>query len=366
MNTCGMQLSVYELIYIYVDGFCINCFCSMIGKLQGSLPPMTPEEWNAEFERYKSFPEYQQRKSMDVEEFKSIYFWEYSHRMLGRSVGLVFLLPFTYFSAKKMIPRHLYGRLATLFGLGGLQGAIGWWMVKSGLNNADLQHRLEKNQEIRVSAYRLATHLSMAFVTYGLLLWTGLDTVNLFKMKEYVAEKAALLTKEQVKKFVRVRQLALAQGGLVLATAISGAFVAGNDAGLAYNTFPKMGDHWFPPMETLTELTPLYRNFFENTATVQMDHRILALSTFTSIWALYLPLKLSKSSLLGLKAFPRLTQVSLTALTHASLLQVGLGIATLLNYVPLGLAVAHQAGSVLVLTCSAFFVHSLKFIKYLK
>jgi len=340
-------------------------FCSL-GKLQGSLPPTNPAEWEAEFDRYKTFPEWKQRQSMEIEEFKSIYFWEYSHRMLGRSVGVMFLLPFAFFSARKMIPRRLYGRLGMLFSLGGLQGAIGWWMVKSGLNNNDLQHRIEKNQEIRVSAYRLATHLSMAFVTYGLLLWTGMDTVNPMKLKEYVQEKAASLTKEQVKKFVRVRQLALAQGGLVLATAISGAFVAGNDAGRAYNTFPKMGDGWLPPLDTLTELTPVYRNLFENTATVQMDHRLLALSTFTSIWALYLPLKLSKSNLLNLKAFPRLTQVSLTALTHASLLQVGLGVATLLNYVPLGLAVAHQAGSVLVLTCSTIFIHSLKFIKYLK
>lgn len=334
-------------------------------KVQGSLPPMTPEEWEKEFERYKTFPEWQQRQSMTVDEFKGIYFWEYSHRMMGRAMGLVFALPFTFFAARKMIPRHMYGRLGTLFGLGGLQGLVGWWMVKSGLDERLVQNRLDLRQEIKVSAYRLAAHLSMAFVTYGLLIWTGLDTINPFKIKNFIAEKASTLSREQISKFVRVRQLSIAQGALVLGTAISGAFVAGNDAGRAYNTFPKMGDTWFPDTETLFELQPLYRNFFENTATVQMDHRLLALTTLTSIWGLYLPLRFGKGTL-SYKMLPRFTQVSLTAMTHASLVQVGLGVAALLHYVPMGLAVAHQAGSVLVLTCSTAFIHSLKFVKYLK
>ena len=138
-------------------------------KLQGSLPPVTSEQWNTEFERYKTFPEWQQRQSMTIDEFKFIYFWEYGHRMMGRFIGLAFVGPFLYFSYKKMIPRSLYPRLGILFTLGGTQGLVGWWMVKSGLNVDPSQKK-----EIRVSPYRLATHLGLAFTTYTLLLWTGI------------------------------------------------------------------------------------------------------------------------------------------------------------------------------------------------
>ena len=153
-------------------------------KLQGSLPPLTLDQWSKEFERYKTFPEWKQRQNMTLDEFKFIYFWEYGHRMMGRFIGLAFVGPFAYFSYKKMIPRSLYPRLGLLFSLGATQGLIGWWMVKSGLN-------LDPNQrkEIRVSPYRLATHLSFAFTTYVLLLWTGLNIYNcnclIFRFQTY-------------------------------------------------------------------------------------------------------------------------------------------------------------------------------------
>lgn len=307
----------------------------------GSLPPVSDTQWTQEFNRYKLFPEYKQRQNMTLNEFKFIYFWEYGHRMLGRFVGVFFTLPFIYFNIKKMIPLYLNKRLLLIFSLGGLQGLIGWWMVKSGLDNNLLQHRIEKNQEIRVSAYRLATHLSMAFITYKLLILTGIESLTFHNLKDLIIEKMKVFNKEQLNKLIKIRQYSLFQSGLILTTAISGAFVAGNDAGLAYNTFPKMGDDYIPDKETLFCLTPIYRNFFENTATVQLDHRILALSTLTSIWSLYLPMRLSKMNI-NYRLLPRLTQISLTALAHASAVQVMLGIATLLNYVPISLAIAHQ------------------------
>lgn len=346
-------------------------------SITGSLPPMSKEEWAEEFERYKTFPEFASRPNMDVEEFKSIYFWEYSHRMLGRFVGILFVVPFTYFSVRKMIPKRLYGRLGLLFSLGGAQGLVGWWMVKSGLDNGLVKDRLDNNQEVRVSSYRLATHLTMAFTTYVALLWTALDCINPLKIKDFA--QSVVLTKNQISRFVGLRRVALLNGGLIFCTAVSGAFVAGNDAGRAYNTFPKMieadeatpNGAWFPDKEVLTELTPVYRNLFENTATTQMNHRILALTTLTSIWSTYLPWRLSKNkpitpNNLTYKSLPRLAQVGLTAMAHVSAVQVGLGIATLLNYVPTTLAVMHQAGSVLVLTMGTVFVYSLKFVKYLK
>lgn len=142
-------------------------------KFQGRLPPMSASEWEAEFENYKKYPEWQQRKNMTIDEFKFIFFWEYGHRMFGRVIGLAYTLPLAYFMANGTIPRHLYGRMVTLLGLGGAQGLVGWWMVKSGLD-------VDPNQkkEIRVSPYRLATHLGFAFTTYTLLVWTGSSIIN--------------------------------------------------------------------------------------------------------------------------------------------------------------------------------------------
>lgn len=300
-------------------------------KLQGSFPPMNDEEWQKEFDRYKTFPEWQQRKSMTIGEFKYIYFWEWGHRMLGRTVGLAFTVPALYFAARGMIPRHLYPRLALLFGLGGGQGLIGWWMVKSGLD-------MDPNQkkEIRVSPYRLATHLSMAFTTYGLLVWTGLDLLHPASQMKKIASS---LSDDVLAAAKRSRRFNLHNLGLVAITVLSGAYVAGNDAGRAYNTFPKMGDEWIP--EGILDMTPVWRNFVENTATVQFDHRILALSTLTAVSVGYMG---AKKALQGayFKAIPAGTRLAYHAAMGMAWTQVGLGISTLLLYVPISLAAVHQ------------------------
>eukprot|EP01031_Cornospumella_fuschlensis_P034890 gene34890-42251_t len=150
-------------------------------SLQGKLPPLNEEEWLAEFERYKQFPEWQQRRSMTLSEFKFIFFWEYAHRMLGRGIGVAFALPALYFVARGHVPKHLHRRLLLLLGLGGGQGLVGWWMVRSGLEVDPAQRK-----EIRVSPYRLAAHLALAFTTYTTLLWTALDAF------QFAAQRQAL------------------------------------------------------------------------------------------------------------------------------------------------------------------------------
>lgn len=302
-------------------------------KVHGSLPPMTEKAWEEEFERYKQFPEWQQRKSMTMGEFQTIYAWEYGHRMFGRVVGAAFVLPLAYFGARgRLKPVAPY---ATLLGLGATQGLVGWWMVKSGLE-ADP----ETKKEIRVSPYRLATHLGLAFTTYSLLVWTGLDV--LYKSAPAISPPPPRL----------LRPLAATSCGLVFATAMSGAFVAGNDAGRAYNTFPKMDGQWIP--DGIATLQPLYRNLAENTATVQFDHRLLAtasttavvslLATAAPVWSTLPPTFRQAAKLMGL----------------ALAAQVSLGISTLLLYVPTNLAAAHQLGSLLLLTTTIKAAHALR------
>ncbi len=332
-------------------------------KLQGTLPPMTPEAWEVEFERYKQYPEWQQRKSMTMDEFKWIFFWEYGHRMMGRSLGFAFAGPLMYFVARGMIPRHMYGRMTLLFGLGGAQGLIGWWMVKSGLSKETIIG-LESNKEIRVSPYRLATHLSMAFTTYGLLLWTGLEVLKPTKATvESVVMKngANSLTPELLKYTRKLRGMSAVNLALVATTVLSGAYVAGNDAGRAYNTFPKMGDEWVP--EGLWTLEPKWRNLVENTATVQFDHRVLALTTLSSIATMFYTAKTAMQGQVWNKVLPRYTQVMMHSAAGMAVVQVGLGISTLLLYVPLELAATHQLGSLVLLTFSTAALHSLKFAR---
>mmetsp|Transcript_44219 Transcript_44219/g.32209 ORF Transcript_44219/g.32209 Transcript_44219/m.32209 type:complete len:452 (+) Transcript_44219:40-1395(+) len=322
-------------------------------KVQGSLPPMNDEEWKREFDRYKTFPEWQQRKSMTIDEFKYIFYWEWGHRMLGRAVGLAFVIPGVYFGARGMIPRHLYPRLGVLFGLGGAQGLIGWWMVKSGLEVDPSQKK-----EIRVNPYRLATHLAMAFTTYGLLVWTGLDLLHpASRMKEI----ASSLTTETLAFAKKSRRFQLHNLGLVALTVLSGAYVAGNDAGRAFNTFPKMGDEWIP--STILEMTPVWKNFMENVATVQFDHRILALSTLGAVSLGYA--KASKAlSGTFLSNVPLATRALYRATMGMAWVQVALGISTLLMYVPISLASIHQGGSLVLLTLVTALSHSLSFAKY--
>ncbi|KAF0896061.1 hypothetical protein E2562_018178 [Oryza meyeriana var. granulata] len=223
-------------------------------KFTGSLPPMSDEEWQLEFEKYKLSPEYKRvNKGMSLEDFKFIYWMEYGHRMWGRALGFLFSVPFAYFIAKGYVTCQLGLRLLALFALGAGQGLIGWWMVKSGLEEPASEY-----VQPRVSPYRLATHLTSAFVIYCGILWTALSVV----MPEPPAGSM-----NWVNSAAKIKKLAIPVSAVVGITAISGAFVAGNDAGHAYNTFPKMGDTWIP--EDVFTMEPFIRNFFENTSTVQ-------------------------------------------------------------------------------------------------
>ena len=331
-------------------------------KPLGSLPPMNEEEWETQFTRYKQFPEYEQRKSMTLEEFQYIYYWEWGHRMLGRGVGVCFAAPWAYFAARGKIPPGFSNRMRVLFAMGGTQGLVGWWMVKSGLG----EERRGDRKEIRVSPYRLSAHLCMAFSTYSLLLWTGLGILQF--PNDHAAEKNAIskllelsksLSKSAISYASRIRGGAIVVSSLTALTIASGAFVAGNDAGNAYNTFPKMNGQWIPKDDMIDqELSPTYRNAFENTAMVQWNHRVLGTSTALSAIAL------TGVGLFHPAARSALTpQVSrgLTLLGGVAVGQMSLGIATLLNYVPIGLAAAHQLGSLVVLSSGIYVVHSLRY-----
>eukprot|EP00535_Pseudo-nitzschia_heimii_P009195 CAMPEP_0197173380 /NCGR_PEP_ID=MMETSP1423-20130617/340_1 /TAXON_ID=476441 /ORGANISM="Pseudo-nitzschia heimii, Strain UNC1101" /LENGTH=420 /DNA_ID=CAMNT_0042622195 /DNA_START=135 /DNA_END=1397 /DNA_ORIENTATION=+ len=323
----------------------------------GTLPPITREEWEVEFTRYKTSPEWQQRKNMTMSEFKFIYGWEYGHRMLGRAVGLAFVLPWTYFTAKKLIPRGYQKRMIGLLAMGGTQGLVGWWMVKSGLGN----DRFGDRNEIRVRPVRLTAHLSMAVATYGALLWTGLDILGLPHKKTMADRASKLFSVESLRQASRLRNGSILVTSLTGLTIVSGALVAGNDAGRAYNTFPKMDDEWIP--SEIVELSPWYRNFKENTAMVQFNHRVLGVSTAVAALGL---VGLSLASPGKAKAAAFITpqvRAGVYAIGTTALGQTLLGITTLLQYVPLSLAAAHQVGSIVVFSSGIYLTHSLRFAR---
>jgi len=289
----------------------------------GTLPPLDEADWQAQFEKYKTSPEFQQRNfSMSLEEFKGIFWWEYGHRLLGRTVGAVFLLPFLWFFARGAVRGALAWRLLAIFALGGLQGAVGWLMVKSGLVD-----------DPRVSSIRLAAHLGMAFVIYAAILWTALDLVA----PAWPRSRDALLRS--------ARALAV----LVFVMALTGALVAGIHAGYAYNTFPTMDGNWIPPEVLLIE--PWWKNFIYNMATVQLDHRILALVIVVFAWTLWAFVQRT-SFVGGQRAWAHALAIAVT-------LQAAAGIATLLWRVPVPLAALHQAGALALFTCALGLAHSL-------
>jgi len=294
----------------------------------GTFPPLSQNDWEVVFEKYHQTPQYQKvNQGMSLEEFKGIFWWEYFHRLLGRVIGLAFFIPFVYFVARKGIDRPLGLKLAGIFLLGGLQGAMGWYMVKSGL--VDNPH---------VSQYRLTAHLGLAFVIYATMLWVALGL--LFPASASQGDD----------RLRSLRQFSLALTSLIFIMVLSGGFVAGIRAGLAYNTFPLMNGHFIPPEIFILE--PWYRNFFDNMATVQFDHRMIA-------WmlAFLVPLFWFKSRQLPLPASTRLACNLLLAMLAV---QISLGIATLLLVVPLPLAAAHQGGAVLLFTAALWVNHKLR------
>jgi cytochrome c oxidase assembly protein subunit 15 len=298
--------------------------------ISGVLPPQGESGWEAEFARYRQSPEYQKvNLGMTLTEFKFIFWFEYAHRLLGRALGLVFLLPFLYFLIRAKIERALLPRLIFVFLLGGLQGLLGWYMVKSGL--IDNPH---------VSQYRLAAHLTVAVAAYGYMFWLALGLLG----RPPVPVASTHLRTSTLK------GIALLVTPLVVFTMLSGAFVAGLKAGLAYNTFPKMGDVWIPA--GLFVLDPFYRNFFENIVTVQFQHRVLAMLVLSSVVMLWFLARRHAPS--------QGTRIGSHLLLAMTLLQLGLGITTLLLYVPIPLAAAHQANALFVFTVALYLNHTLQ------
>jgi cytochrome c oxidase assembly protein subunit 15 len=297
--------------------------------VMGFVPPMNQAEWERVFSLYQASPEYQKINiGMDLDGFKRIYWFEFAHRVLGRTIGIVFLLPLLYFMVSGMLRRPLVPKLLAMFVLGGMQGLLGWYMVKSGL--MDNPH---------VSQYRLTAHLTLALVIYAYMFWIALGLLLDTGREAVVTASAGL------------RLSAGLLGLLVLVTIMSGGFVAGLKAGYVYNTFPLMGGRWIP--ETMLLQDPLWRNFFENMATVQFDHRVLAILTFLGISAYWL---VARRSIKTAQA-----RTGMHLLLAAVTLQVTLGISTLLLHVPVALAAAHQAGALVLLTAVLFLNHRLRF-----
>ena len=292
----------------------------------GAIPPLNEAGWLAAFEKYKQIPQYAAvNKGMTLAGFKFIYGWEWSHRLLGRLAGAAFALPFLVFWATGRLRSGQAPKLMGVLALGGLQGFIGWYMVKSGLSD-----------RISVSQYRLALHLAMAFAIMGLLVW--------FAREE--AGHRQIVTGRVASKGLRRRAGLLVT--LIGLQVVLGALVAGLKAGLVYNTWPTMNGAWIP--NGLWTLTPWYLNLFETLETAQFDHRLVAY--LVTLAALVQAVKVWRSSV------DQRIRLSGLVLGLAALAQVVLGIATLLSGVPLGLGLAHQAGAALVLIAAVWHLHA--------
>lgn len=281
--------------------------------LSGILPPLSQQDWAALFEQYRASPEYRLVNStMTLDGFKPIFWWEYAHRVLGRVAGLVFLLPFLGFLAAGRIARPLAGRLALIFVLGALQGALGWYMVASGLVD-----------DPRVSPLRLGAHLGMALLLIGLLLWTSWSVGSGHGRRGPVTVPA---------------RAAIAA---VFLMALSGALMAGTRAGLAYDTFPLMGGYVIPP--DLLRLEPWSRNFLENLALVHFLHRAMALIVLVAVVNFWWQERRAP--------WGRQFTTARNGMVAALALQIALGIATVLSAVAVPVAAAHQASAVLLYAC---------------
>jgi len=316
--------------------------------IHGMRPPMTQEEWQEEFEAYKQFPEYKHvHADMDVEGFKSIFFWEYFHRMWGRAIGGVYLVPYMYFLARGHLKAAGLTRSATgLLGVLGAQGLYGWYMVKSGLDRQHLESRLD-SKIARVSQYRLAGHLSLALTLFAGTLNNALKCLWNPGQLAMTSDGALLEKALKLKRMAPGMTIAL-----VALSIVSGAFVAGLDAGMAYNNWPHMASDRVIPSDAFN-MSPLWRDLLENPTTVQLEHRIITHFAFFSLMAV---------CLVGYRAraiLPTSTKYALAALFGASWLQVTLGITTLLHHCPIALAASHQSGSVILLASSIALCHSL-------
>ncbi len=294
----------------------------------GTVPPLSDADWQRQFEKYQLTPEFKLRNfDMTVDDFKPIFWMEYAHRLLGRVIGLAYLLPLLYFFATRQVPRGMGGWLIALFFLGGLQGAVGWFMVASGLVD-----------DPRVSQYRLTLHLSLAFLIFACALWLALSLSR--APHRGPAREAAGLPK------------ALAYGvvGLVAMMVLTGGFVAGIRAGLAYNTFPLMNGHFVPP--EIFMLEPWWANLFNNMATVQFNHRLFAWLLIFTVPVLWWVVRR--------RVDDPAARVASTLLVAWLGVQVGLGIAAVLLRIPVAVAASHQGGAVVFLALALWTAFELR------
>lgn len=293
----------------------------------GSLPPMSDADWLIPFEKYKQSPEYQLiNNQFTLNEFKSIYWWEYIHRLLGRTIGLVFIIPFFYFLLKKKFDKALLKKMYILLALGAFQGFLGWFMVKSGLQ-----------KEPHVSHYRLAAHLISAFTVFGFTFWYALDLLH----------PKATEANDTINKVQRLARIVFS---IVVLQIIYGAFVAGLKAGLFYNTFPRMGDSYFP--DTIFSFDPFLRNFVENPSGVQFIHRCIAYIVVIAVAFLW-----DKARKLELTDTQRSAANFMMIVVGVQFL---LGIITLLFAVPIIMGVLHQTGAFVLFAAMLYFMHKLR------
>lgn len=291
--------------------------------IQGTIPPMNEQEWEEAFELYKQYPEYQKLNNhFDLEDFKDIYFWEWLHRVIGRFIGIVFILPFLYFLFTKKLDRSTVKKCLILLFLGGFQGFLGWYMVKSGLvDRPDVSH------------YRLAAHLTTAFVTFAYSLWVALDLIY--------PNKKEINTK--------LRNLIRVGLAVLLVQIIWGAFVAGLDAGFIHNHWPLMNEGKLMHETVYIEQQPLIKNFYEGKSGVQFVHRYLAYVVVGFIlWIWFRSRKVQRTTI---------QENGLRSLLVLVFVQFLLGVLTLIYAVPLWLGVVHQIGAFFLLAAMTFTLH---------
>lgn len=291
--------------------------------ISGTIPPMNDLEWQSAFDLYKQYPEYQKlNNEFSLQDFKDIYFWEWLHRVIGRFIGLVFLLPFLYFLITKQLSKSTIKKAVILLFMGAFQGFLGWYMVKSGLvDNPDVSH------------YRLAAHLTTAFLTFAYTFWVALDLIY--------------PDKKQINKSFRI----LVRFGLIvlIIQIIYGAFVAGLDAGFIHNHWPMMNESKFVHETVYIEQNPVYKNFIEGKSGVQFVHRTLAYIVVLFVFLIWKKSKKLNITLLQSKG--------IKALIIIVGIQFILGVFTILLQVPVWLGVIHQVGAFFLLSAMIFTLH---------
>lgn len=322
------------LIYAMVV---IGCITRLTGSglsitewkiVTGTLPPLSEDAWQKEFNAYKQIPQYKLiNQDFTLSDFKSIFWWEYIHRLLGRIIGIVFFVPFIWFLIRKKLPEGFIKKAIILFALGGLQGFLGWFMVKSGLS-----------ENVHVSHYRLAIHLISAFTVFGFTFWYALDVLSPSGGGKRDSAGGGL------------KKISILLFAVVILQIIYGAFVAGLKAGYGYPTWPKMGDEWIP--SDITVLEPVWKNFVEGHAGVQFIHRYIAYVIVLLVGILFF-----RS---GKPDIPPEQKTIINVLMLIVLMQFTLGVITLLYGVPIVIAVLHQTGAFFLFATTLLLLHKLK------